>query len=113
MIEKGQRWALHEYAAPEENNGVTRRVMAYCDCLMCVENSFEVGAVGAMHSHPHTQITYVAEGVFSFTIGEETRIVRKGDTLLKEDSIIHGCTCLEKGILVDIFTPMRKDLVTE
>ena len=27
---------------------------------MCVENTFETGAVGALHSHPHTQITYVA-----------------------------------------------------
>ena len=113
MISKGQRWALHPDALPEENNGVTRRVMAYCENLMAVENTFETGAVGAMHSHPHTQITYVAEGVFSFTIGEETRIVRKGDTLLKEDGIIHGCTCLEKGILLDIFTPMRKDFVNE
>lgn len=113
MIEKGQRWALHADATPQENNGVTRRIMAYCENMMCVENTFEVGAVGAMHSHPHTQITYVADGAFSFTIGEETRIVRKGDTLLKEDGVIHGCTCLEKGILVDIFTPMRKDFVAE
>ena len=113
MIEKGQRWALHEDALSQEVSGVTRRIMAYCDSLMCVENTFEKGAVGAMHSHPHTQITYVAEGAFAFTIGEETRIVRKGDTMLKEDGIIHGCTCLEPGILVDIFTPMRKDFVTE
>ena len=113
MIQKNQRWALHEDATPQESNGVTRRIMAYCDGLMCVENTFEKGAVGAMHSHPHTQITYGAEGSFAFTIGEETRIVRKGDTLLKEDGIIHGCTCLEAGILVDIFTPMRKDFVNE
>ena len=113
MIEKNQRWALHEDALPEAANGVTRRVMAYCEEMMAVENTFEKGAVGALHSHPHTQITYVAEGVFSFTIGEETRIVRKGDTLLKQDGVIHGCTCLEPGILVDIFTPMRKDFVQE
>ena len=113
MIEKGQRWAFHADALPQASNGVTRRVMAYSEDMMCMENTFETGAVGAMHSHPHTQITYVAEGVFAFTIGEETRIVRKGDTLLKEDGIIHGCTCLEKGILVDIFTPMRKDFVGE
>lgn len=113
MIRKNQRWALHDEALAEETAGVTRRIMAYCEELMCVENTFEVGAVGSLHSHPHTQITYVAEGAFAFTIGEETRIVRKGDTLLKQDGVIHGCTCLEKGILVDIFTPMRKDFVKE
>ncbi len=31
------------------------------------------------------------------------------DTLLKEDGVIHGCTCLESGKLLDIFTPMRED----
>jgi len=25
---------------------------------------------------------------------------------------MHGCVCLEKGILVDIFTPMREDFVS-
>lgn len=111
MIHKGQCWALHEDAAVQSANGVTRRVLAYCDNLMCVENVFEQGAVGALHSHPHTQITYVVEGVFSFTIDGQTKIVCKGDTLLKENGVIHGCTCLQAGILLDIFTPMREDFV--
>jgi len=25
---------------------------------------------------------------------------------------MHGCVCLEKGILVDIFTPMREDFIS-
>lgn len=112
MIQKHERWAVHENATAQNvAPGVTRRVMAYNDGLMCVENTFEKGAIGSMHSHPHTQITYVASGVFSFTIDGETRIVRAGDTLLKEDGVVHGCTCLEAGILLDIFTPMRDDFV--
>jgi len=112
MIQKGQRWAPHEDAAAVSGGpGVTRRVLAYCDDLMCVENTFARGAVGSLHSHPHTQLTYVAEGVFSFTIDGETRTVRKGDTLLKQNGVVHGCTCLEEGVLVDIFTPMREDFV--
>lgn len=112
MIKKGQRWAFHDDAvAASGGTGVTRRVLAYCDQIMCVENTFERGAVGPLHSHPHTQLTYVAEGAFSFTIDGETKIVRQGDTLLKENGVGHGCICLEEGILVDIFTPMREDFV--
>lgn len=112
MTQNGQRWVFHSDARPQSGGeGVTRRVLAYCDGLMCVENTFEQGAVGAIHSHPHTQITYVAEGVFAFTIDGETRTVRKGDTMLKTDGVPHGCTCLEAGILLDIFTPMREDFV--
>lgn len=112
MIEKKQVWVPHSDAESIAcAEGVTRRVLAYTDRLMCVENSFEAGAIGSLHSHPHTQITYVASGKFSFTIGGETRTVTAGDTMLKEDGVIHGCTCLEKGILLDIFTPMRQDFV--
>ena len=71
----------------------------------------ETGGVGAMHCHPHTQITYVVSGRFRFTIGDETREVGPGDTLLKQDGVMHGCVCLEAGILLDFFTPMREDFV--
>ena len=91
--------------------GLSRKILAYTDEMMCVENHFEKGAVGSLHSHPHTQITYVVSGVFSFTIDGETKIVKAGDTMLKQDGVIHGCTCLEAGILLDIFTPMREDFV--
>lgn len=112
MIQKYARWAPHEDSLPQSGGeGVTRRVLAYTDGLMCVENTFEKGAVGTPHSHPQTQITYVVSGAFSFTIDGENRIVRKGDTMLKEHGVIHGCTCLEAGVLLDIFTPMREDFV--
>lgn len=114
MTEKGQRWVFHSGAeAQSGGEGVVRRVLAYSDSVMCVENTFEKGAVGPLHSHPHTQITYVAEGAFAFTIDGETKTVRKGDTLLKENGVVHGCTCLEAGVLVDIFAPMREDFVKQ
>lgn len=110
--EKDQPWVFRDYIIPEKAGaGVERRVLAYCDAMMCVENTFEKDAVGALHSHPHTQITYVASGAFAFEIDGEIHTVRAGDTLLKKDGIIHGCRCLEQGVLVDFFTPMREDFV--
>ena len=78
---------------------------------MAVENTFRKGAVGKLHHHPHTQITYVVSGAFEFTIGDQTKVVRAGDSLLKEDGVRHGCVCLEKGILLDIFNPAREDFL--
>lgn len=109
---KGANWCFwDEIDAQDAGPGVERRVMSYCDELMCVENTFKTGSIGAMHHHPHTQITYVAKGRFLFTIGDVTKEVKAGDTLLKQDGIVHGCECLEEGILVDFFTPMREDFV--
>ena len=111
MVSKYQRWVFHDEAQPQPKDGVTRRILAYTDNLMCVENSFEVGAKGPLHSHPHTQITYVVEGKFAFTIDGDTHTISKGDSLLKENGVEHGCVCIEKGILLDVFTPMREDFV--
>lgn len=110
--EKHQRFVPYDGTLPQNTaEGVTRRILAYTDTLMCVENEFETGAVGAMHGHEHIQITYVVSGRFSFTIGDETREVCAGDTLLKEDGVLHGCTCLEAGKLLDVFNPMREDFL--
>jgi quercetin dioxygenase-like cupin family protein len=110
---KNQQWVFYsDIEGTEAGPGVVRKVLAYSDTVMCVENSFETGAVGAIHSHPHTQITYVASGRFRFTIGEEVREVGKGDSLCKRNGVKHGCLCLEKGVLVDFFTPVREDFLT-
>ncbi|NJP40592.1 cupin domain-containing protein [Oscillospiraceae bacterium HV4-5-C5C] len=110
--EKHQRWVYHQDVPPvQADQGVRRQVLAYNDQLMCVENQFETGAVGKLHSHPHTQITYVVSGRFRFTIDGVTHEVTAGDTLLKENGVEHGCVCLEAGVLLDIFNPMREDFV--
>jgi len=91
--------------------GVSRKVLAHSDNMMAVEVHFETGAIGPMHSHPHEQLTYVLSGAFEFTIGDEVKVVKSGDTMYKEPNIEHGCVCLEAGVLIDNFTPMRKDFV--
>lgn len=107
-----QRWVFHEDTnACKAGEGVVRRVLAYSKDLMCVENIFEEGAVGSLHHHPHTQITYIVSGEFEFTIDGEKKMVKAGDTMLKMDDVVHGCVCLKAGILLDIFNPMREDFV--
>ena len=112
LTEKNAAWVFN--ADVDSKNtvaGVERKILAYCDEAMCVENHFEVGAAGPLHSHPHTQVTYIAEGAFEFIIGDEKRVVRKGDTMLKRGGVEHGCVCLEKGVVLDFFTPMRQDFI--
>ena len=36
-----------------------------------------------------------------------------GDSIAVPPDVPHGMVCLEKGALLDIFTPMRKDFVPE
>ncbi len=91
--------------------GTSRKILAYNDELMSVEVRFEKGAVGAIHKHPHVQISYVLEGKFEANIGGDIRIISKGDTYITEPNVEHGVTCLEAGALLDIFTPKRTDFL--
>jgi len=91
--------------------GVSRKILAYSDNLMAVEISFEKGAIGELHSHPHEQCTYILEGVFEFQVGNESRVVKAGDMTYKQPNIKHGVVCLEAGRLLDIFSPKREDFL--
>lgn len=91
--------------------GVVRQIYGYDDQIMLVKAKFEAGAVGALHEHYHTQVTYVESGVFEMTIGDEKRIIKKGDGYYVPPHTIHGCVCVEPGILIDVFSPHREDFL--
>jgi quercetin dioxygenase-like cupin family protein len=91
--------------------GVVRQVMGYDGQVMLVKVKFEKGAVGTPHTHYHTQTTYVASGTFEFTVGGEKKIVSTGDGIYIEPDVLHGCVCLEAGVLIDCFSPMRTDFL--
>ena len=91
--------------------GSERRILSYNDALMAVEVSFEAGAEGAVHTHPHTQLSYVLSGSFRYSVEEEAVVLRPGDSIVVPGGLPHGTVCLEKGVLLDVFTPARKDFL--
>ena len=91
--------------------GTERRILAHDDPLMAVEVSFETGSEGAPHSHPHTQLSYVLSGSFRYSVEGESVILNPGDTIIVPGGLVHGTVCLEKGVLLDVFTPERKDFL--
>lgn len=91
--------------------GVTRQILGYDGQLMMVKVKFIQGAKGYNHVHYHSQTTYVASGKFAFTVGGATKIVSAGDGLYMEPDVDHGCECLEAGVLIDCFSPMRADFL--
>ena len=91
--------------------GVERKILAHTGELMCVENTFETGAVGALHSHPHLQTAYIAGGIFTFEIDGVGKIVKKGDSVLLPCNVPHAVVCHEAGVVLDVFTPMREDFL--
>ncbi|WP_417249124.1 cupin domain-containing protein [Celeribacter sp.] len=102
---------VRTYPAVTVDEHVTRQVLSENDALMVVRFDFAKGGVGALHSHPHVQSTYVESGRFRFSIAGEEFEVTAGDSFVIPSNAEHGCTCLEAGRLVDTFTPRRDDFL--
>lgn len=91
---------------------ITRQVLSDHPELMVVAFRFQsAGAIGALHSHPHVQSTYVESGRFRFTLGNQEQDFGPGDSFVIPSDQTHGCKCLEPGTLVDCFTPRRDDFL--
>ncbi len=91
--------------------GVRRKVIAYDERLMVVKVSFDTGGIGAIHHHHHSQITYVESGVFDIEIDGEKRRLGEGDSYYIAPNRPHGAVCVDAGILIDSFSPMRGEFV--
>lgn len=90
---------------------VKRRVLSHTDEMMLVEVHFEKGGIGSVHSHPHRQLTYIQSGKFEFSYEGEKSVVQAGDSMTFAADAKHGTVCLESGVVLDFFTPCRKDFL--
>jgi quercetin dioxygenase-like cupin family protein len=91
--------------------GVSRKILASGGSMMTVQFSFEKGAVGTPHTHPHEQVGYVVNGRFELTYQDHTTTIGPGDTYYVPSNTLHGVVALEDGVLLDVFTPQRKDFM--
>ncbi len=92
--------------------GFTRRVLAWNEQLMATEMTFKAGTEVPLHSHPHTQCTYILAGRFKYTVDSETVEVGAGDSAVVPGGATHGMICItESGKAVEMFTPVRQDFL--
>ena len=92
--------------------GVRRKILTYDEKIMMVRVEFEKGGVGVLHQHHHVQVTNVESGKFEVEISGVKKVLHSGDVFHVPSNAWHGAVCLEAGVLIDIFTPMREDFVS-
>lgn len=95
------------------DKGMKRKIMAYDDKVMVVKVAFEKGGIGVVHQHYHSQITHVESGIFEVEIGDEKKVLSAGDAFYIPPNVLHGAVCLEAGVLIDVFSPMREDFIAK
>jgi len=92
-------------------DGVERKILAADGKLMLVEVRFRKGAVGALHSHPHEQVSYIISGSFEFEIDGKKEVLKTGDSYYVKPDMPHGTVALEDAVILDVFTPQREDFI--
>jgi quercetin dioxygenase-like cupin family protein len=89
--------------------GLRRQVMSYSQGIMLVRHKMEPGWVGAAHSHPHEQLIYVVSGAIQLTVGDVTRALAAGDSILVAGGIQHQARADRATEVLDVFAPYRSD----
>ena len=91
--------------------GLSRQILGWDNQIMMVKVKFEKGAIGAPHTHFHTQTTFCHSGKFEFTIDGEKHVIEAGDGLYIAPNLLHSAVCLEAGVVLDVFSPVREDFL--
>ncbi|MEQ8580485.1 MAG: cupin domain-containing protein [Marinoscillum sp.] len=112
MGRKSEKYILTKEMEWEElGGGVSRKMLGWDNQIMMVQVKFEKGAEGSPHQHFHTQTTYCVSGKFEFVIDGVKQIVSGGDGVYIEPNLLHSAVCLEAGMLIDTFSPVREDFL--
>lgn len=100
---------------PEKISATFERRIAHLDNLMVVACDFTNGPASEPdppHSHPHEQITYVAEGELFLFIGEEKHHLTRGDVFTVPSGVPHCIQTISQNVrLIDSFSPVREDFL--
>jgi quercetin dioxygenase-like cupin family protein len=103
---------IHEIISPD-----FERTIAFLDNLMVVVCDFSNGPMSgpeAPHSHPHEQITYVAEGELFFFLDKKKIHLKKDDIITIQSGIPHCIQTLSSHVkLIDSFNPVREDFLNK
>ena len=109
--------AFHQHlnwaAIPIEklDEGIERQ-MVVGERLMICRLRFAPFVVTSEHDHPHEQMTIVEKGKVRFFVEGKEKLAVAGDVLHFPSKCWHGATMMdEEVVLVDIFTPLRRDFL--
>lgn len=91
--------------------GIYRKTLAYSESMLVCEVHLAKGAVLPAHQHVHEQTSNVISGTIRYTVGDETRIVGAGDSVLLLSNVPHSVEVLEEAVVMDIFSPLREEYI--
>lgn len=90
---------------------VSRKILSAEGSVMLVRVQLAEGFVGDVDQHREEQISYIERGSAEFEIGGVVHLLNKGDSVYIPSNVKHRVKIFTECTILDVFTPIRKDLL--
>jgi quercetin dioxygenase-like cupin family protein len=90
---------------------VNRDILNAEGSLMTVRVELQKGFKGEIDQHPQEQLSYIEQGIVEFEVNGEKRVLRSGDVQYIPSNIPHRVKVIKECVIIDVFTPLREDLL--
>jgi quercetin dioxygenase-like cupin family protein len=105
-------YAKSEAASPTvPEAGVVRKLGAFNQRFLVVENCLATNWVGKAHSHIHDQAAFVVSGHVRVTCQGQIIDMRAGDSFVVPSGVEHQVTAITETVAVDVFSPCREEFL--
>jgi quercetin dioxygenase-like cupin family protein len=98
---------------PEETISplISRRAI-HTDGMTIVQLTYKRGALVALHSHVHEQVTTLMAGALRLEVAKQPVVLRPGESLCVPSNVPHMAEALEDSRAIEVFVPARTDWLT-
>jgi quercetin dioxygenase-like cupin family protein len=91
--------------------GIELRTLSHGAVTLMAEFRLAAGHELPAHRHPHEQTGYLVRGRIRLRIGADEQELVPGDSWSVPGGTEHGATILEDSVAVEVFSPVRQDLL--
>jgi quercetin dioxygenase-like cupin family protein len=89
--------------------GIRRKTLVYGEKTVLCKFRLDKGTELPLHCHLFEQTGFLLSGKLLFTIDGEKHEVASGDSWCIKADVEHGASVMEDTVLIEVFSPVRKD----
>lgn len=89
--------------------GIELKNLTFGDKTHLTQVKLKKGSILPEHTHTHEQTGYLLSGKLKFCSGDEEHITQPGDSWTFPSNMKHGAEAMEDTIVLECFSPARKD----
>ena len=91
--------------------GIRIKTICHGEKTLMAEFILKAGKDLPSHTHPHEQTGYLVMGHIRLHIDGKEYDVKTGDSWCIPGDVEHGAKILENSVAVEVFSPVREDLL--